>query len=49
MLSLGKPLAAGLVALACTLAALGWLAVDLGWRAWVAAQWRARRARSRRR
>ncbi len=43
MVSLGKPLALGLVALALTLAALGYAAVDLGWRAWVGVQWRARR------
>lgn len=46
-LSLGKPLAVGLVALALTLAVLGYLAVDLGWRAWVRLQWRARAARRR--
>ena len=47
MVSLGKPLAVGLVALALTLAALGYVIVDLGWRAWVGAQWRARQRRRR--
>ena len=47
MVSLGKPLAIGLVALSTTLAVLGYLAVDLGWRAWVGAQWRARQRRGR--
>jgi len=36
----------GLVALALTLAVLGYFAADLGWRAYVAASWR-RRARRR--
>jgi len=48
-LSLGKPLAVGLVALALTLAALGYLAVQLGWRAYVRLAWRARRKRRRER
>ena len=47
-LSLGKPLGIGLVALALTLAVLGYLAVDLGWRAHVRLAWR-NRARSRQR
>lgn len=47
MVSLGPPLAVGLVALALTLAALGYAVVDLGWRAWVGAQWRARQRRGR--
>jgi uncharacterized protein len=42
MLSLGKPLAVGLVALGCTLALLGYISVQLAWRAWVVAAWRAR-------
>lgn len=46
-LSLGKPLAVGLVALALTLALLGYFAVDLGWRAYVAASWRKRALRRR--
>lgn len=46
-LSLGKPLAVGLVALAFTLAALGYFGVHLAWRAYVVLAWRARR-RSRR-
>jgi hypothetical protein len=45
-LSLGKPLAIGLVLLASLLAALGWIAVQVAWRAWVVIQWR-RRARRR--
>jgi hypothetical protein len=48
-LALGKPLAIGLVALALTLAAAGWLAVQLGWRAYVVLAWRARRRRRARR
>ena len=49
-LSLGKPLAVGLVALAFTLAALGYFGVHLAWRAYVVLAWRARkRLRSRRR
>ncbi|MGH8726321.1 MAG: DUF2062 domain-containing protein [Burkholderiales bacterium] len=47
MLALGKPLAVGLVALACTLALLGYIAVQLAWRAWVIAAWRARAKRRR--
>jgi uncharacterized protein (DUF2062 family) len=42
-LSLGKPLAVGLVALGVTLALLGYVAVQLGWRAYVRVAWRARR------
>jgi uncharacterized protein (DUF2062 family) len=45
-LALGKPLAIGLVLLGGSLAVLGWLAVQVGWRAWVVIQWR-RRARRR--
>ena len=44
-LSLGKPLAVGLVALALTLAAVGYFAVQLAWRAYVIYAWRARRRR----
>ncbi len=43
--SLGKPLAVGLLALALTLAAIGYFAVKLAWRAHVALAWRARRNR----
>ena len=43
--SLGKPLAVGLVALALTLAAAGYFAVHLVWRAHVLYEWRARRRR----
>jgi len=45
MLSLGKPLGVGLVALGCTLALLGYFAVQIGWRAYVVAAWRARARR----
>jgi uncharacterized protein (DUF2062 family) len=45
MLSLGKPLALGLVALGCTLAVLGYVAVQVAWRAYVVAAWRARARR----
>jgi hypothetical protein len=41
-LALGKPLAVGLFALAATLAALGYAAVELAWRAYVILAWRAR-------
>ncbi len=44
-LALGKPLLVGLVALALTLAALGYAAVQLGWRIYVRLAWRARQAR----
>ena len=44
-LALGKPLAVGLVALGLTLALLGYLLVQLGWRAYVVLAWRARRAK----
>ena len=44
-LSLGAPLAVGLVALAASLAVLGWLLVRIAWRAWVVWQWRKRRLR----
>ena len=45
MISLGPPLAAGLVALAITLALFGYFAVQLGWRVHVMHQWRARARR----
>lgn len=45
MLALGKPLALGLVALALTLALLGYIAVQVAWRAYVVAAWRARARR----
>ena len=44
-IALGKPLAVGLVALALTLAALGYAAVQLGWRACVVFAWRSRARR----
>ena len=42
-LSLGKPLAVGLPALALTLAGIGYVAVRLAWRLQVGLAWRARR------
>ena len=45
--SLGKPLGLGLVALALTLALVGYCATRLAWRAYVVAAWR-RRSRARR-
>jgi uncharacterized protein (DUF2062 family) len=48
MLSLGKPLAVGLAALALTLSAAGYFATRLAWRAYVVAAWRARARRRRR-
>jgi uncharacterized protein len=47
LLALGKPLAVGLLALACTLAVLGYAAVQIAWRAYVVAAWRARARRRR--
>lgn len=47
-ISLGKPLAVGLVALALTLAAVGYFAARIGWRLYVIAAWRARAARRKR-
>lgn len=44
-LSLGRPLAVGLVALAVTLAVLGYTAVQIGWRIYVIRAWRARKRR----
>ncbi|MGH8686246.1 MAG: DUF2062 domain-containing protein [Burkholderiales bacterium] len=44
-IALGKPLAVGLVALALTLAVLGYFIVQLGWRVSVRLAWRARRKR----
>lgn len=46
-LALGRPLAVGLVALAATLAALGYVATRIGWRVYVVLAWRARRRRRR--
>jgi len=45
MVALGKPLAVGLVALALTLAAAGYVAVQIAWRAYVVLAWRARKRR----
>jgi len=47
-LSLGKPLGVGLIALAATLAALGYFAVQVGWRIYIRLAWRARARRRRR-
>lgn len=47
-LALGKPLAVGLVALALSLAALGYAVVQIGWRAYVVLAWRARARRRQR-
>jgi uncharacterized protein (DUF2062 family) len=46
-LTLGKPLAVGLAALALTLAAIGYVTVELAWRAYVITAWRARARRRR--
>lgn len=43
--ALGKPLAVGLVALALTLAAAGYFAVQVAWRAYVLHAWRSRKKR----
>jgi len=48
MASLGKPLLVGLPALGLTLALLGYLTVDLLWRAYVIGAWRARKRRRQR-
>ena len=45
MFALVKPLAVGLAALALTLALLGYIAVQLGWRSYVILAWRARKKR----
>ena len=47
-LSLGKPLAVGLVALALTLALVGYLVARIGWRLYVVSSWRTRCALRRR-
>ena len=43
VMSMGTPLAVGLVALALALAALGYACVQIGWRAYVIRTWRKRR------
>ena len=43
MLSLGKPLAVGLIALSLTLALAGWVIVRLAWRIEVTLAWRRRK------
>ena len=45
MMGLGKPLGVGLVALAVTLAVLGYFIVELAWRAYVVTAWRRRAKR----
>ncbi|MGE5638893.1 MAG: DUF2062 domain-containing protein [Clostridia bacterium] len=45
MLSLGKPLAVGLVALAVTLAVAGYFATSIAWRLHVVYSWRRRKRR----
>ena len=47
MMSLGKPLALGLPALALTLAIVGYAAVRIGWRVLLVAAWRRRQRRRR--
>lgn len=47
-LALGKPLALGLPALALTLAAVGYFAMQIAWRAYVVLAWRSRRHRRKR-
>ena len=49
LMSLGKPLAVGLPALAVTLAAIGYVAVEVAWRIYVKAAWRRRKRRAPRR
>lgn len=44
-MSMGKPLAIGLITLACGLAALGWITVQLAWRAYVVRAWQRRKLR----
>ena len=44
-LTLGRPLMVGLIALALTLAACGWVLVRIGWRLQVILAWRRRAAR----
>lgn len=46
-LRLGKPLGVGLVALAVTLAVVGYFASEFAWRAYVLSAWRRRAARRR--
>lgn len=48
-LNLGKPLFVGLIALALTLAVLGWFGTQLAWRIHVTLAWRARKYRRVRR
>ena len=45
VLSLGKPLAVGLLVLAAGLAVTGYVFVQIGWRAYVILAWRRRRRR----
>ena len=43
--AMGKPLALGLILLALLLAAMGYVAVQLAWRAYIMLQWRKRKTR----
>lgn len=45
MMSLGKPLGIGILALAVTLAVLGYFVTELAWRVYVVTGWRRRAAR----
>jgi hypothetical protein len=45
MLGVAKPLGIGLVALAATLAVVGYVATKAAWRIWLIRSWRARRGR----
>jgi uncharacterized protein len=47
MLGLGKPLGVGLVALALTLSAIGYITTRFAWRVYVVSAWRARMRRRR--
>ena len=47
MMSLGKPLGIGVLALALTLAVLGYFATELAWRIHIVTAWRRRAARRR--
>jgi uncharacterized protein len=48
MMSLGKPLGIGVLALAVTLAVVGYFVTELAWRAYVVAAWRRRASRRQR-
>jgi hypothetical protein len=44
-MSLGRPLAIGLLALAATLAGVGYFVMELAWRAYIILAWRSRAKR----